>query len=74
MGRDGIYSRQFSKSLNAKFTYTVDRFSFYNIGVGLSARIKQFNFFVAADNLLALPTVRDSNYQSFQLGMNVIIK
>jgi len=70
----GFYSRQFSKSLNAKFTYTVDRFSFYNIGVGLSARIKQFNFFVAADNLLALPTVRDSNYQSFQLGMNVIIK
>ena len=70
----GFYSRQFSKSLNAKFTYTVDRFSFYNIGVGLSARIKQFNFFVAADNLLALPKVRDSNYQSFQLGMNVIIK
>jgi hypothetical protein len=70
----GFYSRQFSKTLNAKFTYTVDRFSFYNVGVGLSARIKQFNFFVAADNLLALPTVRDSNYQSFQLGMNVIIK
>ncbi len=70
----GFYSRQFSKSLNAKFTYTVDRFSFYNIGVGVSARIKQFNLFVAADNLLALPTVRDSNYQSFQLGMNVIIK
>lgn len=70
----GFYSHQFSRSLNAKFTYTVDRFSFYNIGMGLSARIKQFNLFVAADNLLALPTVRDSNYQSFQLGMNVIIK
>ncbi len=70
----GFYSRQFSKAFNAKFTYTVDRFSFYNIGVGLSARIKQFNLFVAADNLLALPSVQDSNYQSFQLGMNVIIK
>ncbi len=69
----GFYSRQFSKSLNAKFTYTVDRFSFYNVGIGLSARIKQFNLFVAADNLLALPQARDSNYQSFQLGMNVII-
>jgi hypothetical protein len=68
----GFYSRQFSKSFNAKFTYTVDRFSFYNVGIGLSARIKQFNLFVAADNLLALPSVRDSNYQSFQLGMNVI--
>ena len=70
----GFYSREFIKGLNAKFTYTVDRFSFYNIGIGLSARINQFNLFVAADNLLALPQVRDSNYQSIQLGMSVIIK
>ena len=69
----GFYSREFSKAIHAKFTYTVDRFSYYNIGIGLSASINRFNLFIAADNLLALPTVRDSNYQSFQLGMNVII-
>ena len=68
----GFYSREFTKALNAKVTYTVDRFSFYNIGIGLSARINRFNVFIAADNLLALPQVRESNYQSIQLGMNLI--
>lgn len=68
----GFYSREFTDMINAKVTYTVDRFSFYNIGVGLSARINRFNLFIAADNLLALPQVRDSNYQSVQLGMNLI--
>jgi hypothetical protein len=68
----GFYSREFTDALNAKVTYTVDRYSFYNIGVGLSARINRFNVFIAADNLLALPQVKESNYQSFQLGMNLI--
>ena len=70
----GFYSREFIRGLKAKFTYTADLFSYYNIGLGISARINSFNLFVAADNLLALPTFGDSNYQPFQLGMNVIFK
>jgi hypothetical protein len=66
----GFYSRELNKYLSLKGTYTVDQFSFYNIGVGVSTHIKSFNFYLTADNLVALPTVKNSNYQSFQFGMN----
>lgn len=68
----GFYSRELSKSISMKATYTVDKFSYYNVGFGLSTHIKSFNFYVTADNLLALPTIKNSNYQSFQFGMNFI--
>ena len=67
-----FYSRELSKSVNAKVTYTYDEFSAKNIGLGISAHIKDFNIYATADNLLALPKLKDSNYQSFQFGMNFI--
>ncbi|UCE92550.1 MAG: hypothetical protein JSV73_06825 [Flavobacteriaceae bacterium] len=68
----GFYSREFTRFLSAKATYTVDKFSFYNIGMGLSAHIKRFNVYATADNLVALTSIRNSNYQSVQFGMNFI--
>ncbi|WKK66776.1 DUF5723 family protein [Lutimonas zeaxanthinifaciens] len=68
----GFYSREFTPNLSAKATYTVDKFSFYNIGMGLSAHIKNFNIYATADNLVALTSIRNSNYQSVQFGMNFI--
>ena len=43
-----------------------------NIGLGFSTHIRAFNFYATADNLLALRKIKDSNYQSFQFGMNFI--
>ena len=63
-------SRDINKYLSAKFTYTYSKFSAKNIGLGISAHFKSFNFYVTADNLLALPKWKDSNYQSAQFGMN----
>lgn len=63
-------SRDINKYLSAKFTYTYSKFSAKNIGLGISAHYKSFNFYVTADNLLALPKWKDSNYQSAQFGMN----
>ena len=68
----GFYSREINKYLSMKATYTVDKFSYYNIGFGLSTHIKSFNFYATADNLVALASVKNSNYQSFQFGMNFI--
>lgn len=68
----GFYSREFNKYINAKITYTYDNFSMYNIGIGLSTHYKSFNLYITADNLLNLFNVKDSNYQSFQFGMNFI--
>ena len=68
----GFYSRELTKFLSAKATYTVDKFSYYNIGVGISAHIKSFNIYATADNLVALASIKNSNYQSIQFGMNFI--
>jgi len=68
----GFYSRELTKFLSAKATYTVDKFSYYNIGLGISAHINSFNIYATADNLVALASIKNSNYQSFQIGMNFI--
>ena len=68
----GFYSRELTRFLNTKVTYTIDRFSATNLGLGASVHVKAFNFYVALDNLLALPDSKNSNYQSFQVGMNFI--
>jgi len=67
-----FYMREITKGFKAKVTYTYDKFSSKNIGLGISTHIRDFNFYATADNLLALPKLKDSNYQSFQLGMNFI--
>ncbi len=67
-----FFSRELTKYLNTKITYTYDKFSAKNIGLGLSTHIRDFNFYATADNLLALQKLKDSNYQSFQFGMNFI--
>ena len=63
-------SKEINKYLTAKFTYTYNKFSAKNIGLGISTHYKSFNLYVTADNLLNLPKLKDSNYQSFQFGMN----
>ena len=70
----GFYSRQLTNFLSAKATYTVDKFSYYNLGLGVSAHIKSFNFYATADNLVALASIKNSNYQSVQFGMNFIFQ
>ena len=70
----GFYSREITRYLNAKLSYTVDPFSAKNIGLGFSVHVKSFNFYAAVDNLLTLPNIKNSNYQSFQGGMNFIFK
>lgn len=67
-----FFSRELTKYLNTKITYTYDQFSAKNIGLGFSTHIRAFNFYATADNLLALRKIKDSNYQSFQFGMNFI--
>lgn len=68
-----FYARSFNPYLSAKITYTADNFTYTNIGFGLSANVSYFNLFVAADNLIGIFSPKDSNYQSVQVGMNIII-
>ncbi len=69
-----FYERRLSKYLQTKLTYTVDPYSFSNIGMGLSTQIGIFNAFFTADNLLNLANIYDMKSASFQLGINFIFK
>ncbi len=68
------YSREFNQYINTKITYTYDNFSPYNIGLGISTHYRRLNFYATMDNLLYLPRLKDSNYQSLQLGFNFIFE
>lgn len=68
------YRRKVFKSLDLKATYTLDPYSFKNIGLGLSSNFGPINFYILADNLLEYSDVTKANSLSFQLGLNVIFK
>ncbi|MNG39949.1 hypothetical protein D3C84_1283140 [compost metagenome] len=57
-----------------KATYTVDSYSYSNIGLGVSSQLGPVNFYVLADNLLEYKDVTKANSLSFQLGFNLIFK
>ena len=57
-----------------KATYTLDSYSYKNIGLGLSSNLGPVNFYVLADNLLEYTDVTKANSLSFQFGFNVIFK
>jgi hypothetical protein len=55
-----------------KTTYTVDKFSRTNIGLGISFQAGPVNFYAMANNLLEYQNIADSNYASFQIGLNIL--
>ncbi len=68
------YYRKLFKGLSAKTTYTLDSYSLYNLGLGLSANLGGLNFYVMADNFLQYRNVYDAQSVSLQLGFNYIFK
>lgn len=67
-----FYQRRFAKVLALKATYTVDKFTASNVGLGMSLQAGPVNFYIMGDNLFSYGNVADSNYASFQLGLNII--
>lgn len=67
-----FYMRRFGNFLALKSTYTADKFSYTNLGLGLNLQAGPLNFYVMADNLLSYRNIAASNYASFQLGLNII--
>ncbi|MGB6153073.1 MAG: DUF5723 family protein [Pricia sp.] len=68
----GFYQRRLGNIMAVKGTYTVDKFSYTNLGLGLNLQLGPVNLYAMADNLLAYRNLADSRYQSFQLGLNII--
>ncbi|WP_445738244.1 DUF5723 family protein [Mariniflexile sp.] len=68
------YYRRLFKGLSAKTTYTIDAYSFNNIGFGVSANLGPLNFYIMADNFLQYKNIYDAQSVSLQLGFNYILK
>ena len=49
----GFYQRRLGNVLAVKGTYTVDKFSYTNLGLGLNFQLGPVNLYAMADNLLA---------------------
>jgi len=58
--------------LRFKATYTVDTFSFKNVGVGVSAHLGKVNVYAMIDNLLEFQNLANAQSVSLQLGFNLI--
>ncbi len=69
-----FYRRKFMDGIELKATYTLDSYSYDNIGLGLSANIGKFNMYLMAGNLLEYQDLSKANSLSFQLGFNFVFK
>lgn len=67
-----FYLRRIGNVLALKATYTVDKYSMSNIGLGLNLQAGPLQFYLLADNLLAYRNLADSRYASLQFGLNII--
>ncbi len=67
------YDRAWGSFLRTKVTYTASAFSQKNVGLLVSTKIKNFNFYLAADNMLEYADVVKARELSLQLGMQVVI-
>ncbi len=68
-----FYYRRFGKFLSAKATYTVDSYSFSNLGLALAADLGPVNFYLAGDNILRYDNLAKAKSVSLQLGLNIKI-
>lgn len=68
-----FYYKRLTPFLSAKATYTMDSYSFYNVGLGISANFGKLNFYLAADNLIWYNNLAKAKSVSLQLGFNIII-
>lgn len=68
-----FYYRRFTDFLSTKVTYTIDSYSYTNLGLGLSANMGVVNFYIMADNLVWYQNLAKAKSVSLQLGFNIIV-
>jgi hypothetical protein len=68
-----FYYHKLFNFLSAKATYTIDPYSYYNVGLGIATGLGKFNFYVAVDNALYYGNIAKAKSVSLQLGFNIIV-
>ncbi len=68
----GFFQKRLGRGFAFKTTYTADKYSLSNIGLGLNFQMGPVNFYVLGDNLLGYQNIANSHYASLQFGFNII--
>jgi hypothetical protein len=68
----GFYEKTFTEKLHAKVSYTIDDYSLYNLGAGVSAQMGIVSIFAMVDNIFEFKDLSKANSISFQMGINLI--
>ena len=68
------YYRRLIDQIRIKATYTLDSYSFTNLGLGMSAHLGNINVYFLVDNLLEFQNLANAQSVSLQLGLNYIFK
>ena len=67
-----FFEKSINERLHAKLTYTMDSYSFTNIGVGMSAQFGRFHMYGLLDNVLNMSDLTEAKSVSLQFGFNLI--
>ena len=67
-----FYQTRIGNALAVKATYTADKYTLTNVGLGLNFQAGPVNFYLLGDNLFGYGNIPDSNYASLQFGFNII--
>ena len=67
-----FFEKSVNERLHAKLTYTMDSYSFANIGVGMSAQFGRFHMYGLLDNVLNMSDLTEAKSASLQFGFNLI--
>ncbi|MBC2839606.1 DUF5723 family protein [Robiginitalea sp. SC105] len=67
-----FYLRRVGNWLALKATYTADKFTLSNLGLGMQFQAGPVQAYLLADNLLGYRNLAGSRYASFQFGLNIL--
>ena len=73
MALTGFYERMLTRNFKTKITYTLDSYTFSNIGIGASTKIGNVNFYGTIGNLIQFRDVSKSRHFIAQMGINYIV-
>lgn len=68
----GFYQKSLTDKIHTKITYTIDDFSYTNIGAGFSVQFGKVNFYGMFDNILSYKNLSSANSLSLHTGINLI--
>ncbi|NKI33244.1 DUF5723 family protein [Croceivirga thetidis] len=67
-----FYQRRIGNFMAVKTTYTADKYSLANVGLGVNFQLGPVNLYLLGDNLLGYQNIAGMHYASFQFGLNII--